>query len=101
MDFRGFDSSTVLILRGGIPRPTGNFPESLSQAILVGVMAVGGLGVTAGHAEKSVDLDDISGGCVIYVCVYIYIYIYIERERCIERERGSDSYHSRSYHVML
>ena len=24
-------------LRAGIPRPTGNFPESLSQAILVGI----------------------------------------------------------------
>ena len=45
MDFRGFDSSTILILRGGIPRPIGNFPESLSQAILVGIMLVGRLGV--------------------------------------------------------
>ena len=31
LDFRGFDSSIVLILRGGIPRPMGNFPECLSQ----------------------------------------------------------------------
>ena len=38
MDFRGFDSSIILILRGGIPRPIGNFPERLSQAILVGKM---------------------------------------------------------------
>ena len=36
LDFRGFDSSIILSLRGGIPRPIGNFPESLSQAILVG-----------------------------------------------------------------
>ena len=36
MDFRGFDSSIILILRGGIPRPIGDFPESLSQAMLVG-----------------------------------------------------------------
>ena len=43
MDFRGFDSSIIVILRGGIPRPTGNFPESLSQAILVGIMSVGRL----------------------------------------------------------
>ena len=28
VDFRGFDSSTILILRGGIPRPIGDFPES-------------------------------------------------------------------------
>ena len=44
MDFRGFDSSTILILRGGIPRPIKDFPECLSQAILGGVMLVGGLG---------------------------------------------------------
>ena len=45
VDFRGFDSSTILILRGGIPRPEENLPESLSQAILVGVMLVGRLGI--------------------------------------------------------
>ena len=45
MDFTGFDSSIILILRGGIPRPIGNFPDNLSQAILVGVMLVGRLGV--------------------------------------------------------
>ena len=33
--FGGFDSSIILIIGGGIPRPIGNFPESLSQAILV------------------------------------------------------------------
>ena len=41
----GFDSSIILILRGGIPRPIGDFPESLSQAILVGIMLVGKSGV--------------------------------------------------------
>ena len=46
MDFRGFDSSIILIIRGGIPRPTGDFPESLSQAILVGIILVGRLGVS-------------------------------------------------------
>ena len=45
MDFRGFDSSMILILRGGISRPIGNFPQSLTQAMLVGIMLVGGLGV--------------------------------------------------------
>ena len=45
-DFRGFDSSIVLMLRGGIPRPIGKFPESFSQAILIGVILVGRLGVT-------------------------------------------------------
>ena len=45
LDFRGFDSSIDLCLRGGIPRPIGDFPKSLSQTILVGIMLVGRLGV--------------------------------------------------------
>ena len=45
LDFRGFDSSRLLILRGEIPRPIGDLPESLSQAMLVGTMLVGRLGV--------------------------------------------------------
>ena len=36
VDFRGFDSSIILIYRGGIPRSRGDFPESLTQAMLVG-----------------------------------------------------------------
>ena len=43
VDFGGFDSSTILILRGGILMSIGDFPESLSQAMLVGVMLVGRL----------------------------------------------------------
>ena len=46
MDLIGFDSSIILILRAGIPRPIGDFPEGLSQAILVGMMLVGRLGVS-------------------------------------------------------
>ena len=45
VDFGGLDSSIILSLRGGIPRPMGDFPESLSQAMLVGIMLVGRLGV--------------------------------------------------------
>ena len=45
LDFRGFDSSAILILRGGILRSIGSFPESLSQRILVGIISVGRLGV--------------------------------------------------------
>ena len=45
LDFRGFDSSRILIVRGGILMSIGNFPESLSQAILVGRFLVGRLGV--------------------------------------------------------
>ena len=44
LDFRGFVSSRILILRGGILLSVGDFPESLSQAILVGRLLVGRLG---------------------------------------------------------
>ena len=40
MDFRGFDSSRILILRVGIPMRIGNSPESLSQLILIGRLGV-------------------------------------------------------------
>ena len=56
MDVRGFDSSRFVISRGGIPRPTGNFPESLSRAILAGRFLVGRLGV-------------------IYIYIYVYVHI--------------------------
>ena len=35
VDFRGFDSNIILILRGGILRPIADFLESLSQTMLV------------------------------------------------------------------
>ena len=44
-DFRGFDSSIILMLRGGILRPMGDFPEMLSGEILVGILLVGRLDV--------------------------------------------------------
>ena len=40
LDLRGFDSITIVSLRGGIPRSIRNFPESLSQGILVGRLGV-------------------------------------------------------------
>ena len=62
VDFRGFDSSIILIQRGGIPRPIGNFPESLSQAILVGIMLVGRLGGRArDEARHTVDHQVVAG----------------------------------------
>ena len=45
VDFSGLDSSTILLRRGGILMSTGNFLESLSQAMLVGTRFVGRLGV--------------------------------------------------------
>ena len=47
-DFRGLDSSRLLILKGGsshVLKIVGSFPESLSQGLLVGKLLVGGLGV--------------------------------------------------------
>ena len=41
LDFRGFDSSRILIPGGGILMSIGNFPEILSQRILVGIILVG------------------------------------------------------------
>ena len=71
VEFRGFDSSIVLILRGGIPRPIGDSPESSSQAMLVGTMLVGRLGVlisgncynnnnnnNSGSSHDNIDNDD-------------------------------------------
>ena len=58
VDFKGFDSSIILLLRGGIPRPIGDFPESLSQAILVGIMLLGRLGVLF----------------TVFCCLFVYVY---------------------------
>ena len=63
MDSGGFDSSIILILRGGIPRPIGDFPERLSQAILVGIYIYIYI-----YRERE--------RCM-RMCIYIYIYIYI------------------------
>ena len=50
LDFRGFDSSRLLILRGGkflCPlNLIGGLPESLTQGLLVGKLLVGGPGVS-------------------------------------------------------
>ena len=47
MDFRGFDSSGILILRSGILMSIRIFPETLSPQILVGIILVGRLGEPA------------------------------------------------------
>ena len=85
MDFRGFDSSRILILRGGILRPVGNFPECLNQATLLGITLVGILGVPTHnihtvHTYISLSLSlyiYIYNYIHMYICMYIYIYIYI------------------------
>ena len=63
VDFRGFDSSRILILRGEILMYIGDFPEDLSQAIFVRTVLVGRLSVL----------------CIVYIYIYIYIHIYIYR----------------------
>ena len=113
MDFGGFDSSTILNLRGGIPWPIGDLPESLSQAMLVGTMLAGRLGVlfllvlvclnganppaTRAESDDERKTQDQSfapsrpEACYMrvhmyvcmYVCMYVYIYIHTYIRICI------------------
>ena len=46
LDLGGFDSSILLILRGGIIMSIESSPDILSQRILVGMIFVGRLGVS-------------------------------------------------------
>ena len=61
LDVRGFGSGIILILRGGLPTSIGDLPESLSRAILAGIILVGKLGVRfafllhAGHHEGNTE----------------------------------------------
>ena len=55
-DARGFDSRIILIPRGGILVSIGNFQEDLSQAMLVGVMSVGRLGVVYYIIQPAIDI---------------------------------------------
>ena len=59
LDFWGFDSSRILISRDGIPRPIVDFQEHLSQAILVGMILVGELGVVSRGVRE---VGEESGG---------------------------------------
>ena len=51
IDFGGFDSSTILTSRGGIPRPIGIFPEGLTQAMSVGCNVSRRIGRSESHAR--------------------------------------------------
>ena len=99
MGFRGFDSSIVLIQRGGILTSIADFRESLSQAMLVGTMLVGRLGVVISHVllvnsnlnvntcqththtteliHRNINLIYIYIYIYTHMSYYIYIYIYI------------------------
>ena len=74
MDFRGFDSSIILILRGGILMSIGIFPESLSQANVSKDNVSREIGRTC---MLHIILYIICIYIYIYRCIYIYIYIYI------------------------
>ena len=76
LDFRGFDSSIILILSGGILMSIGILPESSSQGILVGLILVGRSGVvspsvprptSAGYSSKGVQSERgaVDGGSII------------------------------------
>ena len=61
VDFRGLDPSRILNLRGGILMSVGDFLESLSQAMLVGIMLVGRLGAQHSrgfHSQRECALRD-------------------------------------------
>ena len=55
LDFRRFDSTTVLIVRGGVLRFIGNFPELLSQRISVGMILVGRLAASRARPRPHED----------------------------------------------
>ena len=61
LDFRGFGSSRILILRGGALMSKRNSPESLSQRILVGINLGRKIWRTAPRAEAVADLCRRSG----------------------------------------
>ena len=55
--FKGLDPRMMSIQRGGVLTSVGNLPESLSQAMLVGTMLVGRLGVLFGPSMLSYHYD--------------------------------------------
>ena len=75
MEFRGFDSSMILIIRGDILMSTGDFPENLSQAILVGIMLVGRLGVMPPRPRASLRLISMCWHCLLTSFAIIHMHM--------------------------
>ena len=73
VDVPGFDSSIISILRGGIPRSIGDFPESLSQAMLIGTTLVGGLGVFCCYVLVDILLFVLSCTILGYIILHYMI----------------------------
>ena len=82
LDSGGFDSSIISVVRGGIPRPIGEFLEMLGQRVSVGITLVGRLGAWSFAAPNKATKND-NNACLTYIYIYIererdvYIYIYI------------------------
>ena len=64
VDFKGLDSSIVLIQRGGILMSIGDFPESLSRAMLVGIILVRGLGARSEQTANIIQFKSHNGNTV-------------------------------------
>ena len=62
LKFRGFDSSTILILRGEILMSMMGFPEVLSQTILAGIILVERLCVHKGERVTGLLRDGRAAG---------------------------------------
>ena len=84
LDFRGLDSSRILILRGGILMSIGNILESLSQAIVVGIILVGRLGVLVFQREGITEAIIGIVRCPLFtgpliISLYVFIWPYLAR----------------------
>ena len=78
LECRGFDSSRILISRRGIFMSLGNFPEVLSQRILVGIILVARLGVTR-SISRSAPLrgrPKESANTILYYTILYYTILY-------------------------
>ena len=71
VDFRGFDSSIILILRVGILRSIGDFPESLTRAMLVGCNVSREIGRKIARTEQRVRERRDATSISIYISVAI------------------------------
>ena len=81
LDFGGFDSSIILIQRGVILMPIGDFPELLSQRILAGVILVGSSSrffIFRGGTPRST--GNLRRNIYVYIyiiCIHIHTYVYV------------------------